>query len=173
MMTTDVLPDNDLAIPAQRTSAEHGCHRCGATGVELADDPEVNGAKRCADQWNGCYDVWRPQCPTWCTGRHADPLEQPVLDGVWFHTSNGTDMIVGDDIHCLTTIRVSLCAFERVGGGLQTPTVCIGDDAMLPIHARALATALNTTADLADLTGATLRIGQAHNQPDPSSRTSR
>src|SRR5262245_4606672 len=117
-------PVSEAAIPRQRGS-EARCHRCGATEVNLAPDGEMPGKQRCVDVWNGCFKAWQPHCPSWCTSRHHPEDDKPFRERVWFHHSNGIEVTTGDSDRLLGSISIDLCAFERVGGGLETPTVMI------------------------------------------------
>lgn len=151
----------EVQIPRQRHTASR-CHRCGAEGVTLQPDNEYEGRWECVESWKSCYQAWRAKCPAWCESRHDRRHERPFEEGVWFHTAPGIDVVVGTEARLFSTLNVGLCTFERVGGGMETPTINIGDDNMTADQARALASALLASANLADMTTADLAIGTAH-----------
>jgi hypothetical protein len=140
-------PGRALAVPGAEFAARvvGQPQACGLLGSWLAGETSVSD--KLGFVWGDDTMADRPrQNQVGVTGRRPDPLcgEAGVAEAA--------------------TPGYQLCTFERVRGGLETPTVNINDDGLLPLQARAFASALIASAQMADMSGATFGHGQAVQQ---------
>jgi hypothetical protein len=141
-------------VSLQRSAAPDRCWRCGAGDVALESDPVQPGKMQCSFRdikaWSACREKWRSQCPPWCARSHSDV---ELEEGKWFHNSTGIEVVFATEPgRTPAIVRVDLCTLEDVGGDLEPVTIHIGDTAMTPAQARAYASALIASADMAEMT---------------------